>query len=60
VAVAGKGEEMIVAELDYAQVRKARHLLPTVRDSNIGLVLRETTRLVEHLGVPDFVRADDS
>jgi hypothetical protein len=51
---------MIVAELDYAQVRKARHLLPTVRDSNIGLVMRETTRLIENLGVPDFVRADDS
>ncbi|GMG81757.1 carbon-nitrogen hydrolase [Paralimibaculum aggregatum] len=59
IAVAGEGEEMISAELDYAVVRKARHLLPTVRDSNMSLVLRETGRLVERLGVPDFVRDDN-
>lgn len=59
IAVAGTGEEMITAELDYEVVRKARHLLPTVRDSNSALVQREINRLVEKLGVPDFVRDED-
>jgi len=56
LAVAGESEELIAAELDYAQVRKARQLLPTVRDSNMALVLRETERLMEKLGVPELVR----
>jgi predicted amidohydrolase len=59
VAVAGTGEELITASLDYEAVRRARYLLPTVRDSNMSLVLRETARLTEKLGVPDFVRDDD-
>ena len=42
LAVANDGEELIVAEIDYERVRQARRLLPTVRDSNISLVLRET------------------
>ncbi|WP_294607264.1 nitrilase-related carbon-nitrogen hydrolase [uncultured Roseovarius sp.] len=58
LAVAGEGEELISADLDYDQVRRARHLLPTVRDSNIGLVQRETTRLLETLGIPELVRQD--
>jgi N-carbamoylputrescine amidase len=58
VAVAGSGEELVTATLDFEEVRRARHLLPTVRDSNIGLVHRETARLIETLGVPDFVRGD--
>ncbi|MEQ9389144.1 nitrilase-related carbon-nitrogen hydrolase [Roseovarius sp.] len=58
LAVAGKDEELITAELDYGQLRRARHLLPTVRDSNIALVQRETNRLLETLGVPDLVRDD--
>ena len=58
VAVAGTEPELITAELDYDQVRKARHLLPTVRDSNISLVHRETSRLIGQLGVPDLVRDD--
>ncbi len=58
LAVAGDGEEMIVADLDFAQVRKARYLLPTVRDSNIALVHRETGRLIQTMGVPDFVREE--
>ncbi|MBA3324008.1 MAG: nitrilase [Rhodobacteraceae bacterium] len=58
LAVAGKEEELIVADLDFGQVRRARHLLPTVRDSNIELVHRETTRLIGSIGVPDLVRAD--
>ncbi len=59
LAVAGKGEELITAELDYGIVRHARHLLPTVRDSNVSLVMRETARLIDRLGVPDFVRDDN-
>ncbi|CAN5715452.1 carbon-nitrogen hydrolase [soil metagenome] len=58
LAVAGAEPGMIVAELDYGQVRKARFLLPTVRDSNVALVHRETTRLIERLGVPAFLRSD--
>lgn len=56
LAVAGDGEEMITAALDYDRLRLARRLLPTVRDSNLALVQRETARLTERLGVPDFVR----
>lgn len=59
LAVAGTGEELITAELNYDEVRRARHLLPTVRDSNLGLVTREAQRLEEKLGVPDFVRNND-
>ncbi|WP_269581768.1 nitrilase-related carbon-nitrogen hydrolase [Roseibium sp. Sym1] len=58
VAQAGDGEELIAARLDYADTRKARAMLPTVRDSNISLVHRETTRLIENLGVPTLVRPD--
>lgn len=56
---AGSGEELISARLDYADTRKARALLPTVRDSNLALVQRETNRLIDRLGVPDIVRRDD-
>ncbi len=56
IAVAGKDEELIVAKLDFEDVRKARSLLPTVRDSDLSLVMRETARLADKLGVPDFVR----
>jgi predicted amidohydrolase len=58
LAEAGDGEEMISARLDYADTRRARALLPTVRDSNISLVHRETTRLIDNLGVPTLVRDD--
>lgn len=59
LAVAGTGEELIVATLDYDVLRRARQLLPTVRDSNFALVKGETERLTEKLGVPDFVRDGD-
>jgi predicted amidohydrolase len=59
LAQAGEGEEVISATLDYAEVRRARALLPTVRDSNISLVRREMERLTAKLGVPDIVRTDD-
>jgi predicted amidohydrolase len=49
---------LITARLDYAETRKARAALPTVRDSNLALVQRETNRLIDRLGVPDVVRTD--
>lgn len=58
LAVAGTEEELITATLSYEQVRRARYLLPTVRDSNLSLVDRETSRLIQKIGVPDFVRED--
>jgi predicted amidohydrolase len=59
LAEAGSSEDVIFARLDYAETRRARAALPTVRDSNLSLVHRETTRLIENLGVPDFVRGRD-
>lgn len=53
---AGDGPELIVAELDYNQVREARFYLPTVRDSNFSLIQREVNRLSEVLGVPGDIR----
>ena len=57
LAVAGNEEELICATLDYNDVRRARVQLPTVRDSNISLVHRETSRLLDNLGVPEFIRS---
>jgi predicted amidohydrolase len=54
LAVAGSGEELISATLDYDDVRRARTLLPTIRDSNISLVLNETSRLADRLSLPDI------
>lgn len=59
LAIAGQGPELIAAEVAYGEVRRARALLPTVRDSNIALVERETNRLIERLGVPDIIRDED-
>ena len=56
VAVAGDNPELIWADLNYNDTRKARRILPTVRDSNFSLVLSETQRLQESLGVPELVR----
>ena len=58
-AQGGLEEELITARLDYADTRKARALLPTVRDSNLALVQRETNRLIDRLGVPDLVRHEE-
>lgn len=52
----GDAETLVEAELDYDQVRRARYLLPTVRDSNLALVLREAQRLEGVIGVPLSVR----
>jgi N-carbamoylputrescine amidase len=57
LAVAGDGEELLTATLDYDDLRRARIQLPTVRDSNIALIHRETTRLLDSLGIPEFIRS---
>jgi len=59
LAQGGAQEEIVSARLDYADTRQARAMLPTVRDSNLALVQRETNRLIDRLGVPDIVRQDD-
>ena len=53
-----EGETLVSAEVDYEIVRRARYLLPTVRDSNLSLVLREARRLQGVIGVPISVRDD--
>jgi predicted amidohydrolase len=55
-AAALQGEDLIVADLDYGDVRRARFQLPTVRDSNLDLVHREVNRLAERIGVPAALR----
>lgn len=52
----GDEETLVSAEIDYETVRRARYLLPTVRDSNLSLVLRESQRLEGIIGVPLSVR----
>lgn len=52
----GETEALVRAEIDYETVRRARYLLPTVRDSNLGLIVREGQRLEGMIGVPLSVR----
>lgn len=52
----GDEETLVRAAIDYDTVRRARYLLPTVRDSNLSLVLRESQRLEGIIGVPLSVR----
>jgi predicted amidohydrolase len=59
LAQAGAEAGVISARLDYADTRRARAMLPTVRDSNLALVQRETNRLIERLGVPDIARTEE-
>lgn len=54
----GEAPQLVVADLDYDRLRKARYLLPTVRDSNLSLILRETQRLAETIGIPDLFRSE--
>lgn len=55
MAVAPEGHVGLVsAELDYADVRRARFRLPTVRDSNLHLVQREVSRLADRIGMPNI------
>ncbi|CTQ50491.1 nitrilase-related carbon-nitrogen hydrolase [Jannaschia donghaensis] len=56
MACADEAVGLTTATLDFEQVRQARARLPTVRDSNLDLLVRETTRLQHDLGVPETVR----
>lgn len=57
MAAAGSAEpELIVADIDFAEVRRARFDLPTVRDSNLDLIHREIERLQPIIGIPDVSR----
>ena len=49
---AGDGEELVRARIDYAEVRRARYLLPTVRDANLPLVQREVERIAKRTATP--------
>lgn len=49
-------EELLVADIDLDAVKRARFLLPTVRDSNLDLIVREVDRLAQRVGVPRVVR----
>lgn len=52
LARAGAGEELIAADLDYRVLRRTRYNLPTLRDSNLDLVIRELNRLSWQIGIP--------
>ena len=55
LAKAGNDEEtLIFAHLKYNEIVKARARLPTVRDSNLDLIHRETVRLWNSIGRPTF------
>ncbi len=53
---AEESEMLLVSELNYDSVRRARLQLPTVRDSNLALVGREIQRLQQRLGIPEILR----
>lgn len=55
-ACAQDKEDLVVADLSYEDVRAARYRLPTVRDSNLALVLHETERLAREIGIPEVIR----
>jgi predicted amidohydrolase len=57
LAYADRKEELLVAKLDFDDVIRARAGLPTVRDSNLDLIHRETVRLWNSIGRLKF---DDS
>ncbi len=48
----GDSEQLLIADIDYAQVRLARFHLPTVRDSNLELVRREINRIADYSRIP--------
>jgi predicted amidohydrolase len=41
----GDGEDLVRARVHFGEVRRARYLLPTVRDANLPLVEREIARI---------------
>ena len=56
VACADSSEALLIADIDYDAIRRARLQLPTVRDSNLALIGREIERLQQRLGIPDVIR----
>lgn len=58
MARADREETLLSAEISYADVRRARFELPTVRDSNLDLIHREVSRLYQRVGVPERVRVE--
>jgi len=42
---ASDGEDLVRTRVDFGEVRRARYLLPTVRDANLPLVQREIERI---------------
>ncbi len=56
LATLEKEEDLVIATVDQESVRRARYLLPTVRDSNLALITREMNRLQSILGIPESVR----
>lgn len=52
IAVADEQEELLVGEVSYMDIKKARYRLPTLRDSNLDLVVRELQRLSQQIGIP--------
>lgn len=59
VQAEGDEEALLVTDMPYNDVRKARFQLPTVRDSNFDLVLREMKRLSGYMGVPIGIRREE-
>lgn len=53
----GEGEALVQAELDYEVLRRARYLLPTVRDANLPLVSREFARAAARANPPEAADA---
>ena len=56
LAAMGEEDGIAVADLDYEAVRRARYLLPTVRDGGLDLLAREVERLRAIVGVPERER----
>lgn len=48
-AAAGASEQLVCADLERNDVDRARELLPTVRDSDLPLLQRETSRLLREM-----------
>ncbi|MEO6626505.1 MAG: nitrilase-related carbon-nitrogen hydrolase [Burkholderiaceae bacterium] len=51
-SAAGHEEELVCAELHYDDIRRARFLLPTLRDANLPMVQRELERVQQALNKP--------
>jgi len=50
IAEAEDGETVLLAEIDFAQVRRRRREVPLVREARLALLAREIHRLVDEGG----------